>query len=191
MIKRIVALIFVFQVSGFILLIFIRKLDLNLPLPDQIFYSAFLLGGIFFLISRKLNVFKSNVLLESGNSRIIRILSAVLITAIFLTLPLQTIANVDRSRSLYMFGWIKCAPKGTSVNALNEAIKNHFGAETEQAFIMRANEQDKRGLVAVSQNEFQLTKTGEFIFISAKYLAQLYNLEGWYKNDLWTNKKCL
>ncbi len=191
MYKVIVASILAFQGAGFFLLIFVRKVEFGLPLPDEILYVAILLGLIFYLISKKLKIFKEEKSLEAKYSGVIRVLTAALITALFLTLPLQTIANVDRSRSLYMFAWIKCTPQNISYENIQNAIKKKFGSEAVEAFNMRMVEQQKRGFVSITNNTVELTARGEVIFKSAKYLAKIYELEGWYRNDLWGNKDCL
>jgi hypothetical protein len=191
MYKTILASILAFQATGLVLLIFLRKVDFGLPLPDEIFYIAILLGAVFYLFSKKLKIFRDEKLLAPRYSGMIRMLTAALITALFLTLPLQTIANVDRSRSLYMFAWIKCSPQGTSYEDIQKAIEKKLGSEARKAFNMRVAEQQKRGFISISNNTVKLTSRGEVIFRSAKYLAEIYELEGWYKNDLWGNKECL
>ena len=191
MYKIIVASILVFQATGLVLLILLRKLDSGLPLPDEIFYTAIFLGVIFYLFSKNLKMFKEEKLDVSRNSGTIRMLTAALITALFLTLPLQTIANVDRSRSLYMFAWIKCSPQNTSYEEIQKAIEKKLGSEARSAFNMRVVEQQTRGFISISNETVELTSRGEVIFRSAKYLAEIYELDGWYRNNLWGNKECL
>lgn len=186
----ILAQILIFELVGFIFLVFIRKLNLELPLPDQIFYVSIFLGLSYYFLSlfgtprwfKKLNIIES---------RLVRILISGLIISLFLTLPLQTIANVDRSRSLYMFGWINCSPKGTTATEITSRIEKIYGIEAKQAFDMRVSEQVKRGFISERDGRLEITTTGSVIFKTAQFLAGVYNLKGWYDHDIWENRKCL
>ena len=184
---RIFALLFSLQFLCILLLVSIRRFSYSTRLPDQVLLIGLslaipsaLLGKQRFLKFRNREVdfeFKLLVFLTSF--------------FMFLTIGLQTFTNVDRSRSLFMFEWIKCAPSGTTLTTLENLVEVNFGNEARIAFKQRLDEQQSRGFIKVVKNEPKLTKSGDFIFHSAVLLSRLANLKGWQNNFLWkSNLKC-
>ena len=175
------------QICALILLYFWRKSDGSSDvLLNQIFFSSlvagFLAGSFMLLYSR---------IKGTRNSFELYFLYVGLSFFIFVTIPLQIIGNVDRSRSLYMFNWIKCAPLNSSQNIIQNRIEETYGTESLQAFKLRLQEQEARGLVNENNGFIELSKRGEFIFSIAKNVSKIFRLRGWIEHDIWNNPKCL
>jgi hypothetical protein len=108
----------------------------------------------------------------------------LLIVLIFFTITSLTLVNVDRSRSIYVLSWIS----EDRVKLNNNYIDLAQVKSTEKLNIdgvrQRINEQIKRGLVIKDGNQLELSKGGLVIVLISKYVAKVFNLNGWDKNRL-------
>jgi hypothetical protein len=169
------------------LLIFWRRFDDNsTSLLNQIFFCALASSAIYFTIYSLDNI-------EVGKFKLNEnlFIYSVLSFFVFITIPLQVVGNVDRSRSLYMFGWIECAPKNYGLKEIESAIDSKYGKESVSAFEIRLIEQQSRALVRIQNEKVTLTKKGEFVFATAKGVASVFKLSGWVNHDIWKNPRCL
>ena len=122
-------------------------------------------------------------------ARILRIHSAkffLYCAAITISISMLTgliLLNVDRSRSLYVIGWVHhdlvTIDNGTfdfskikSQEKLNEA-----------AIIQRISEHETRNLMFEESNNLKLTFMGNFYYRIANLLSQFFNLTGWQQNS--------
>lgn len=175
------------QFIGILALLALRQVNQSSRLPDQILVVAILLLIPSLYLDDEGRFSRKNHFVGI-NFKILVFLTSFFM---FLTIGLQTFTNVDRSRSLFMFEWIKCAPINTNLNTLQAKIRDNFGSEAEMAFSQRLHEQVSRGLVKINNNSPELTVAGNVVFISAVQLARLAKLEGWQRNFLWKqNEKC-
>lgn len=104
-----------------------------------------------------------------------------------LVVPVQTIVNVDRSRSLFIFNWVECRPDNISLQQLADLLEHKEGKETKKAFLLRYNEQSSRGLI---NGNGRLTYVGRLIYKIALLEVKFFNLPGWDKNKLWSDNNC-
>jgi hypothetical protein len=171
---------------GFLVLALIRFYFPSGPLLDQIFWLTPIVFFNTVFLSRKVNLSLSLVRFD----RVILILTSGALAAIlFFSAALLTLGNVDRSRSLYMFNWVGCAPSNLVMTDLSKIVKLEFGSAEESAFKMRIYEQRLRGLVSLdAEDHLRLTNSGEFVLATANVLNKIFNLQGWKKSLLW--KEC-
>ena len=188
--NRTVAFYFIsIQIFGVLIIFLLRFFDTPLALPDQIFYVGILISTGYLWVERRKGLMTGH--LHSSERILVKTVFTLLILFVFLTIPLQVLGNIDRSRSLYMFGWIECAPKSASKADVFKQIENNYGKESLDAFIQRVGEQEQRNLVTSKDEKYVTTYQGHIVFQTAKVLAKVFHLDGWYTHDIWSNPKCL
>ena len=160
-----------------------------MALPDQILYIGILISIGFIWVERQWGLLTRRF--GASEKTLVKIIVSLLILFVFLTIPLQVLGNIDRSRSLYMFGWIECAPASTSIDQMHKQIDDVYGKESLNAFLQRVNEQEQRNLLDLNNQKYVTSFQGHKIFQSAKLLARIFHLDGWYAHDIWNNAKCL
>lgn len=140
---------------------------------DNIFNNIFIITIVITILHLVLN----NLLKSTFDISLI-----LLISLIFFTITSLTLVNVDRSRSIYVLSWIS---EGR-VQLNNNYISLDQVRSTEKLNIdgveQRINEQIKRGLVIQDGNKLELNKGGLVIVFISKFVAKVFNLNGWEKN---------
>lgn len=121
----------------------------------------------------------------------INVIYSCLSIVLFFTLTMNSLGNIDRSRSLYMLHWISCAPKGSNLEIIETQIQKKYGLETKLAFDFRIAEQINRGIVKIVNKRPILSTSGMFILRVAQIEAKAFELHGWERLDLWQNPKCI
>jgi len=188
--NRTVAVYFIcIQIFGVLIIFLLRFFDTPLALPDQIFYVGILISTGYLWVERRKGLMTGH--LHSSERNLVKTVFTLLILFVFFTIPLQVLGNIDRSRSLYMFGWIECAPKSASKADVFKQIETSYGKESLDAFIQRVGEQEQRNLVTSKDEKYVTTYQGHIVFQTAKVLAKVFHLDGWYTHDIWSNPKCL
>lgn len=185
--RQIFLTLFIIQVIGITTLIIWRQFSNSSRLPDQILAVGVALLIPIFLMQNdgKLGIRIVNT--EPG----LKLLAFLASFFMFLTVGLQTFTNVDRSRSLFMFEWIQCAPSTITKSTLEKNVESKFGIEARAAFEQRLNEQVARGFISIDNSKPKLTTGGKTIFNIAIFLSRIANLDGWQKNFLWNARnKC-
>lgn len=109
---------------------------------------------------------------------------------VYCTIPFQIIGTVDRSRSLFIFEWVECAPTNSTYQSISNKIDTVFGKETSIAFDLRLTEQIKRGFMKETSGKIELTTRGQIVFVTAVTVSKIFSLKGWKQNFLWNNEKC-
>jgi len=118
------------------------------------------------------------------------ILNCCLAMFMYLVFPFQVIGTVDRSRSLFMFEWVACAPRNSTLIDVENQIDKVFGKEAVVAFNLRLREQENRGLMKIASGRPELTYGGHVVFSSAVEASRIFSLRGWQQNFIWENNKC-
>ena len=146
--------------------------------------------SIWIILALNLKKLSRNFSIEKGPLRYITAINCILGLFIFATVPFQIIGTVDRSRSLYIFEWVGCAPAGATKMAIAEKVEEVFGRETRVAYNLRLEEQIARGFMSDARNIPELTPSGRFIFKSAIGVSKLFSLSGWKENFIWAKSDC-
>jgi len=184
------------QFSGYLILFVVRQFNQSTLIIDQML----LISGLLFVLGFIL----TNPKLESNwvpkfsrfhnhpeySDSIARLSIAGFAALFFLTTSVQAIANVDRSRSMFIFEWIGCAPMSSGMKNIEANITEKFGTESLLAFRQRLDEQKTRGFAQVENSKVWLTKSGLTLFEVLKLINRVYNLTGWSKNLLWRVPGC-
>jgi hypothetical protein len=131
-----------------------------------------------------------NFSIEKGMLRYITTINCILGLFIFATIPFQIIGTVDRSRSLYIFEWVGCAPAGATKMEIAEKVEEVFGRETRVAYNLRLEEQKARGFMSETRGIPELTPSGRFVFKSAIGVSKFFSLSGWKENSIWAKSTC-
>jgi len=93
--------------------------------------------------------------------------------------------TIERSRSLHIFQWVTYGQAPHTQNEIELALQEAYGSFDVEGFRIRLHEHKLRGLIVEDSKEsLQLTRSGSFIFYSAKLTARVYNLKGWYEVPL-------
>ena len=108
----------------------------------------------------------------------------LLISLIFFTITSLPLVNVDRSRSIYVLSWINEGKIKINNNVIDLAQVESKEKLNIDGVRQRINEQTERGLVIQDGNRLELSKSGQVIIIISKYVAKIFNLNGWEKNNL-------
>lgn len=172
---------------GYLQFLIIRTFFPKGPLLDQIFIFTPVIFIDYFLLNSVINKFKGNKIGHVPEIFTIKTISASLAALIFFTSGLLILGNIDRSRSLYMFNWIGCAPKSYSKDQLLDDIEKKFGKEEKIAFEMRLNEQLNRNFASIEDGAIELTQTGRGVLKIAVTVNSIYQLQGWRKHLIWKN----
>jgi hypothetical protein len=172
---------------GYLQFLIIRILFPNGPLLDQIFICTPVIFIDFLIITSAINKFEKKEKVQREEIHALKIISALLATLIFFTSGLLTLGNIDRSRSLYMFNWIGCAPNNHSKDQLYEDIEKKYGKEEAIAFEMRLEEQLNRKFVRINDGVIELTHTGQGVLRIAVTINSIFQLQGWKKHLMWKN----
>ena len=151
------------------------------------FFASILVWTFLTIKWRRLSL---DLSLEKSTLRYVTSINCILGLFIFATVPFQIIGTVDRSRSLYIFEWVGCAPIGTTKMEIAGKIEEVFGRETRIAYDLRLEEQKARGFMTEKQNIPELTTAGRFIFSSAITISKLFSLRGWKDNFIWEKSGC-
>ncbi len=158
-----------FSILTFVpLLISLRAISATSRIYDQI-----LLASLFTVILNML-IFRLN---KSG------LLIAVLVVLSIQNISAQVLMNVDRSRSLYIFGWVSDG----NVNLKNGKINLSNVRSTEKvnqvAIENRINEQVARNLMMIENDgDVRLTISGRIVLLSAQISSRVFRLNGWSTN---------
>jgi hypothetical protein len=184
------------QLVGFLILFVLRQFSQTTLIIDQMLLISAILFIFAFVLTNP-NMKRSGVVKfptfsnDSQKSNVIARMSiAAFVALFFLTISVQTIANVDRSRSMFMFEWIGCAPNSSQLSSIEASIIEKFGTESLIAFRQRVGEQQTRGLVQRNSSEISLTESGLILFEIEKFINSVFKLTGWNKNLLWDEKNC-
>lgn len=91
--------------------------------------------------------------------------------------------NIDRSRSFFVLSWIdkyhiKYVNQHAKLNLIQSAE-----AESQAAIDLRIREQIDRKLVSINHGELKLTGAGKTILMISNITAEIFNLDGWKKNN--------
>jgi hypothetical protein len=124
------------------------------------------------------------------NFRYFITINCILGLFVYCTIPFQIIGTVDRSRSLFIFEWVECAPTNSTYQSISNKIERTFGKETSIAFDLRLTEQIKRGFMKEGRGKIELTTGGQIVFATAVTVSKIFSLKGWKENFLWNNEKC-
>lgn len=158
---------------------------------DHLVLSGVAASVVTWLILSKAQVFTRIAKREfTTNFRYFITVNCILGLFIYCTIPFQIIGTVDRSRSLFIFEWVGCAPTNSTYQSISNRIETTFGKETSMAFDLRLAEQIKRGFMKESKKKIELTSRGQIVFATAVYVSKIFSLKGWKKNFLWNNEKC-
>jgi hypothetical protein len=158
---------------------------------DHLVLSGVAASGATWLILSKAQVFTRIAKREfTTNFRYVITINCVLGLFIYCTVPFQIIGTVDRSRSLFIFEWVQCAPTNSTYQSISNKIETTFGKETSIAFDLRLTEQIKRGFMKEKKKKLELTTRGQIVFATAVTVSKIFSLKGWKENFLWNNEKC-
>lgn len=108
----------------------------------------------------------------------------LLIALVFFTITTSTLVNVDRSRSIYVLSWISEGRVELNNNFIGLDQVRSKEKMNIDGVKQRINEQIERGLVTQSGNKLELNKSGLVIVLISKFVAKVFNLNGWEKNRL-------
>jgi hypothetical protein len=94
------------------------------------------------------------------------------------------ILAVDRSRSLYVFQWVKDGKIDVKGGIHIRNVKS-IEAKDQNAIYQRIIEQEKRKLMYIDQDSFsvKLTTLGDLFLSSARLLSKVFSLNGWRSNS--------
>lgn len=173
-------------ILAFILLFVIRLAIESDFLLEEILLVSIVSAVFCWVLCRNSSVLSNDRNVPKDIKPLILFLSSILVSVFVLLSGLLSLGNIDRSRSLFMFNWIGCAPKTISEESLLIRVEDRFGAEAKRAFKKRIQEQKSRGLVEDSNHHsLTLTLSGKGVLTIARHLSSLYNLKGWEENLLW------
>jgi len=113
-----------------------------------------------------------------------KILVSGAISLLFFSTVQYSVLTVDRSRSLYLFAWIKSGAvkyDGKRITVLDFS-KDPADLQNTEAIAQRIDEQRSRFLMSVSNKDTQLTFGGNCLLRVSRILASIFNLRGWYAN---------
>lgn len=165
-------------------------------IADQILLLGFLISTLAFILSANSKYFVTFIMgrkiaekeiISDGLRKSFAFLLSICVFFSILVVPVQTIVNVDRSRSLFIFNWVECRPDNISLQQLADLLEHKEGKETKKAFLLRYNEQSSRGLI---NGNGRLTYVGRLIYKIALLEVKFFNLPGWDKNKLWSDNNC-
>jgi hypothetical protein len=186
----------IIQLLGFFLLFIVRLFSQSTLIIDQMLIVSGVLAffsyattnpDLRFLRNLKFPDFQSS---HNRSKGIARISVAGFAALLFLTISVQTVGNIDRSRSMFMFEWIGCAPNSIQLFGIENRIVEKFGTESLLAFQQRVEEQKTRGFIDGDGSSLDLTNSGVVLFHFQKTIQSVYKLTGWKKNLLWNVQGC-
>lgn len=158
---------------------------------DHLVLSGVAASLVTWLILSKVQVFTRIAKHEfTTNFRYFITINCILGLFIYCTVPFQIIGTVDRSRSLFIFEWVECAPTNSTYELISNKVESTFGKETSIAFDLRLKEQIKRGFMKKRNTKIELTTRGQVVFATAVYVSKIFSLKGWKENFLWNNENC-
>lgn len=169
--KLLSTFLFIFLLSSLGLMIF-RHLGYSSDLFVQINIASVLCGLTIFLylkFSKKVNY--ENILL------------LFLVSLTFFISHQMVLLNVDRSRSLFVIGWIHEGHVKIEENRFNYDKVISLEKQNISAADLRVSEQIDRGYVIQNNQELQLTMSGKFMYQIAELLSGIYNLNNWKMNN--------
>jgi hypothetical protein len=105
---------------------------------------------------------------------------------LFFSVVQYSVLAVDRSRSLYVFGWVEEGSiQSENGRYVLKVTGNDLVSQIENdAISQRIHEQISRGLMKNSKdNEVELTFFGKGILFISEVLASVFNLDGWHRNS--------
>ena len=163
----------IIKLSLFIFFLGISSLLLAQYFNDNIFNNILIISILVTIFCLILNYLLKNIFDVS---------QILLIVLVFFTITSLTLVNVDRSRSIYVLSWIS---EGRVALNNNYIVLDQVRS-TEKLNIdgvqQRINEQIERGLVIQDGNKLELNKSGLVIVFISKFVAKVFNLNGWEKN---------
>jgi hypothetical protein len=107
------------------------------------------------------------------------IFTLILLSAsLFFSSGNSTLLNIDRSRSFYILIF---AEKYESKLTMTEKYDNFFQGIEKIEFERRLEEQNRRKLLSIDDDQIALTDRGRFVLRTAKFLAYSFNLEQFIK----------
>ena len=91
--------------------------------------------------------------------------------------------NIDRSRSLYVIGWVH-----HDLVTINNGTFDFSKIESQEklnetAIIQRISEHETRNLMFKESNKLKLTFMGNLYYHIANLISQFFNLTGWRQNS--------
>lgn len=188
--KRLIAYLFALQVLAYFMFWIIRLFSRSTLIPDQLLISGLMLIVIILAISKinNLKYFRFDEDLHPKIKPSYLFLICLTSFSIFISSSILTVGNVDRSRSIYLFEWIGCAPKNIKKSLIEQRILTEYGQESLMAFQQRVNENLSRGFLIQNNENIGLTQSGKILFWIARLISDIFNLTGWFQNALWKEK---
>jgi predicted PurR-regulated permease PerM len=106
----------------------------------------------------------------------------IVASLLFAFLAPNCILNIDRSRSFYVLSWvdqneISFGADGKLVTSIKSPEALNISGVRE-----RISEQINRGLIVRDKNRLSLTFSGRIVLRFSNFVAQIYNLDGWFRN---------
>ena len=155
--------------------------------PTTLLFDQFLILTFLIFICLTLFLLRGNNLKKGyffSSDRVTKILVAALISLLFFSTIQYSVLTVDRSRSLYLFAWVKkgVVESDKGVIRILDYSQDPSDLHNVDAIAQRIHEQTSRKLMSVHNNKVQLTFADNLLLKFSRVVAAIFNLKGWYSN---------